>query len=108
MAFLHSPSSGIDPCVEQPVASKARQLLDATGYAGLRGVTCTWHEGVLILRGRVATYYLKQVAQVAVCHLLEVELVDNRVEVIAANGASDEASTRWPAGSRTDRIAKTL
>ena len=54
-----------------------------SGYHELRGVSCDFHEGVLILRGRVPSYYLKQLAQSLVFHLEGVQELSNRLEVVS-------------------------
>jgi osmotically-inducible protein OsmY len=63
-----------------------------SGYQELRGVSCDFHEGVLTLRGRVPSYYLKQVAQSLVFDLDGVQELSNRLEVVppltARTGAS--------------------
>ncbi|MCU0962110.1 MAG: BON domain-containing protein [Pirellulaceae bacterium] len=52
-----------------------------SSYNELRRVTGDFHEGILTLRGRVSSFYLKQVAQTLVQHLEGVERIVNRVEV---------------------------
>lgn len=64
------------------LTKQAEDLLQRAPYFALRGVRCEDHEGVLILRGRVLNYHMKQVAQVLVAQLNEVELIDNRIEVL--------------------------
>jgi len=44
-------------------------------------VSCEYLEGVLLLQGRVPTYYLKQIAQTVVARVPGVERVDNRIQV---------------------------
>ena len=61
--------------------SEARHRLMASPYSALHSVACTFHEGVLVLHGRVASYYLKQLAQASVGHIVGVDEVSNRVEV---------------------------
>ena len=48
-----------------------------------RHLTCEFREGLLLLRGRVSSYYYKQVAQEAVLRLDAVEHVVNQIEVIS-------------------------
>jgi BON domain len=43
---------------------------------------------VLVIRGRVPTFYLKQLLQDALKQLDGVQQIDNRVDVVAANGIS--------------------
>ncbi len=50
-----------------------------------RCVTCEYHEGVLILRGILPSYYLKQIAQTVASKVPAIEQVDNRIEVFAAH-----------------------
>lgn len=60
----------------------AAARLRVSGYYAVRLVTCEYREGVLILRGRSPSFYLKQVAQEAVARLDGVEEISNRIEVI--------------------------
>jgi hypothetical protein len=51
-------------------------------YLALRNVSCDCRGGVLVLRGRLPSYYLKQVAQEAVVRLEGVERIDNQIQVV--------------------------
>jgi osmotically-inducible protein OsmY len=57
-----------------------------------RDVTCEFHEGVLILRGCLPTYYLKQLAQTLAAQVDGVQQLDNRIEVPAPPTAVPIAS----------------
>jgi osmotically-inducible protein OsmY len=57
-----------------------RQLREREHYS-IRSIRCDFHEGILTLRGCLATFYLKQVAQTLVTKVEGVQLIDNRVEV---------------------------
>ncbi|MGD0896491.1 MAG: BON domain-containing protein [Thermoguttaceae bacterium] len=46
-----------------PVATTVRLRFRESHYAVLRQVACEYRDGVLMLRGRVPSYYMKQVAQ---------------------------------------------
>ena len=50
-------------------------------YCPIRNLKCDFHEGVLTIRGRLPSYYLKQVAQTIARNVDGVEEVVNRVEV---------------------------
>ena len=63
------------------VARCAERRLQASHYAPLRSIRCEYHEGVLVLRGRVASFYLKQMAQELVRNLDGVDVLANTVEV---------------------------
>ena len=76
--------------ISQRVASLATRRLEETGLRILSAVLCDFHEGVLILRGRVPSYYMKQIAQTAVRGLTQVQRIDNRLEV----------DSHWPTQER--------
>ena len=62
-------------------ARAAERLFQACPYGPLRSTTCDFHEGVLVLRGQVTSYYLKQLAQEMVRNVDGVELIVNVLEV---------------------------
>ena len=67
---------------ERPlIQAEAQSRLRTSGYHELQLVSCEFHEGVLTLRGRVSSYYLKQVAQELIRQLDGAEEVNNRLEV---------------------------
>ncbi|MGD9646600.1 MAG: BON domain-containing protein [Pirellulales bacterium] len=77
--------SELGPAAEKdPSLVEARQRLSSSPYAPLHDVTCTFHEGVLVLHGRVGSFYLKQLASAAVDRIVGVEEVSNRVEVVSS------------------------
>jgi hypothetical protein len=53
-----------------------------------REITCSYEEGVLILEGRVPSFYLKQVLQTTLKGIPGVRRIDNRVDVVSAAGLS--------------------
>jgi hypothetical protein len=64
------------------LAPQVRELLDRAPYAALRSLRCEEHEGVLILRGHVSSYFLKQIAQELATRVDGIEWIDNRIEVL--------------------------
>jgi hypothetical protein len=75
-----------DACLRTPapgVAESAEGLLRGNSYLALKNVSCDYRDGVLILRGCLPTYYLKQLAQAAVARIDGVERVVNEIEVMA-------------------------
>ena len=66
----------------EEIAELAQQALRRSSYFELRNVSCEFSGGVLILRGRVPTYHLKQLAQASVADVPGVVEVHNRVEVV--------------------------
>jgi hypothetical protein len=65
------------------VAMAASDCLSRSPYRSLRGVSCEFHRGVLFLRGRLPSFYQKQLAQEAVAGLHGVSQVVNEIEVLA-------------------------
>ncbi len=63
----------------------AESTLRDSRYSALREVVCDCDDGVLILRGTVATHYLKQVAQQLVGSLHGVDKISNQIEVPSAS-----------------------
>jgi hypothetical protein len=59
--------------------------LRASPYLSLRNIYCDFHEGMLILRGCLPTYYMKQHAQAAVAGVEGVGRVVNQIEVCSTN-----------------------
>ncbi len=53
-----------------------------------REIRCDYCDGVLILRGRLPTFYLKQVLQSILNGLPEIERIENRVDVVSVEGLS--------------------
>ena len=63
-------------------AALAQAILAASVYPSIRALTCDDHEGVLSIRGQVASFYLKQVAQTIVRGTRGVEEINNQVYVV--------------------------
>jgi osmotically-inducible protein OsmY len=89
-AFTELPAGTIDDrsVLASQIADQARQRLGGTSYQFLRFVECCFQNGVLTLRGRVPSFYLKQMAQTVLANLEGVERIDNRVDVVSARGLS--------------------
>ena len=66
---------------QSTVVQAARRLFEASPYLPLRGISCDHHEGALVLRGALPSYYLKQMAQESVVRLPGVLEIHNRIEV---------------------------
>jgi hypothetical protein len=64
-------------------AAIAESRLRTAPYLALRGVACELRDGVLTLRGRVPSYYLKQLAQALLHGIQDVSNVDNQLNVVA-------------------------
>jgi osmotically-inducible protein OsmY len=71
----------------EEIAEIAQAALRRSAYFELHNVSCDYSGGVLTLRGRVPTYYLKQIAQASVADVPGVVEVHNRVEVTSGRAA---------------------
>ena len=81
---MQTPTSwkALAPAAPRPLAAEAEQTLRSHPHRGaLRQVRCDYRAGVLVLRGRVASYFVKQVAQSAVAQIDGIRRVVNRIEV---------------------------
>lgn len=72
---------------EQALQTEVESRLRKSGYPDLHRVSCDLCDGVLTLRGRVSTFYLKQVAQTLIGQRDEIRELDNRLMVIAPPGS---------------------
>jgi hypothetical protein len=70
--------------------SAAMKLLQSSGYAALRRLQCEIKEGVVIVHGIVASYFLKQMAQAVIQQLDGIQKVTNLVEVRVAGRGEDQ------------------
>ena len=78
----HSRENGASVQARKKVVEEeAGARLRCSAYRDVRGVTCEFHEGVLTLRGRVPSYYMKQIAQSLVLGMDGAEEINNRLEV---------------------------
>jgi len=79
------PPGTAAPSPERPddlyLAETVDRALRATGHASLRRLDVGVRDGVVVLRGRVPTYYLKQLAQEAVLRVKGINQLSNRLEV---------------------------
>jgi osmotically-inducible protein OsmY len=66
------------------VVSSVQALLRQSEYFELRRISCEFHEGVLTLRGRVPSYYLKQLAQALAAEVEGVLELNNQLDVVAS------------------------
>ena len=63
------------------IAEVAMERLRDSPYTTMRGISCECEHGVLFLRGRLFSFYEKQVAQETVARIDGVTQVVNEVEV---------------------------
>lgn len=67
---------------EHAIERAARAELRGSSYLAIRDVDCRYDNGVLTLRGRLPSFFLKQMAQSTVARGLRgIATVDNQLEV---------------------------
>ena len=64
------------------VTARALSRLNQSPYAPVRQIHCGFDQGVLVLHGRLRSFFHKQVAQETVANLEGVRLVRNEIEVV--------------------------
>ena len=62
-------------------ADAARRILRECPYYAIRLLQCSYINGILIIGGRVPSYYFKQLAQAYVQQIPGVNQISNRIEV---------------------------
>lgn len=73
------PASG-----RRAICVQAEAELKRSSFRSLHAVSCEYEDGVLRLRGRLPSFFLKQLAQTLVARQLNgTARIDNRVEVKA-------------------------
>jgi len=86
---MDQPQHPWDNCAANSAAQRsgigelAESRLRRSAYLALQYISCEFHARVLILRGRLPSYYLKQIAQALVGDIEGVERIDNQIEVMA-------------------------
>lgn len=63
------------------IRERAQNQLRNLPYSSFRKISCDFFEGRLILRGRVPSYFLKQLAQTIAAQVGGVESIVNQIEV---------------------------
>jgi len=81
VALAHAEQRGSDAPPEFGLGELAESRLRSNSYLALKNVSCDYREGVLVLRGRLPTYYLKQVATAVVSGLPGVQHIVNQIDV---------------------------
>ncbi len=63
------------------MAEAAKERLRGSPYRALRAISCECDQSVLLLRGRLPSFYHKQLAQEAVARVRGVSQIVNEIEV---------------------------
>lgn len=67
--------------MRRSIETIAQARLQASPYLAIRRILCLYDEGMLILRGRLPTFFQKQLAQITVADIEGVKQVVNQIEV---------------------------
>ncbi len=70
------------PFPSHDVPTLAQQCLEKSPYMTVRSVSCAYEGGRLFLRGRLPSFYQKQLAQEAVAGLEGIAEIVNQTEVV--------------------------
>jgi hypothetical protein len=63
------------------IAEEADRVLGESAYPDLRRLRCDFHDGVVSIRGRLPSFFLKQMAQTIVSRIDGVRRVNNLIKV---------------------------
>ena len=76
----------IDPAesLTPPCLPALQREFASSPYFPLRQMDCHWREGIVIIRGTVSSYYLKQLAQATAARIAGVGRVRIEIEVETA------------------------
>lgn len=71
------------------IIHQATNRLGQSSHLFLRHLECSGEDGVVVIEGKVPSYYLKQTAQSLVQSIEGVEKIINRLDVVNAYGVSE-------------------
>lgn len=77
-----SPSNRRISSFSPEIVQTAEECLRRSPYPMIRSVSCEYHQGTLVLRGRLPSFYHKQLTQAMVSGLPGVSQVLNLTEVV--------------------------
>ncbi len=85
-AHTHNPGRSPQLLTDRVLLERVQAALQHSPYLPLRNLKCYIHERVVILRGKVPTYYCKQLAQTLTAEIPGVDEVNNQIEVVGPGG----------------------
>ena len=85
-------SGNAEVTAAEGVGKAAAKLLELSGYTALRQLQCEIIESMVIVRGFLPSYYLKQMAQSILQRLEGIQTVMNLVEVRPDNSGTKDKS----------------
>lgn len=76
--------------MRRSIVHEAEDKLNASSHLLRNNVECEYLNGVLVIRGRVPSFYLKQTAQTLIQGIEGVSRVENDIQVVNPYGISSE------------------
>lgn len=74
---------------DEQIVNCAKERLREAAFLMQDAVSCGFYEGVLVLRGTLPSFYLKQLAQSATVRVDGVKEVVNRIQVVPPKNSPD-------------------
>lgn len=65
-----------------PLQHKVARMLGDSPYSELRWADCEYHDGTVVLKGQVSSFYLKQLAQALVARVTPNSRIRNQLQVV--------------------------
>ena len=78
---MYAPTAVNNPGHHERIAEAATESLRNSPYHAVRTVLCEWDQGILFLRGKLSSFYHKQVAQETVARIKGETPLVNQIEV---------------------------
>jgi osmotically-inducible protein OsmY len=91
---LPTPRANQPAVAERALLRAVQRALQSSPHPPLRSVQCAWHEGVLILRGNVPTFFCKQLAQTVARSVSGIEAISNGIQVASQHDRKLPADER--------------
>ncbi len=79
---------------DRRLVERVERALHTTGHGALRSVAVSVNAGIVILVGRVSSYYLKQVAQATALAVAGSHQIRNSVDVVRPNSSHQAVIVR--------------
>jgi osmotically-inducible protein OsmY len=83
-----------------PLAERVERAVRATGYPSLRAIEVAASQRLIILRGRVPSYYMKQMAQAAAVAVPGVCDLRNDLDVVTPAGRTGAMRRGLPSAAK--------
>jgi len=79
---MFAPAYSNSPAHFLQIEETAKECLRNSPYRALRRIVCECRQGTLVLKGRLASFYHKQLAQEAVAKVQGIKRLINEIDVV--------------------------